>query len=77
MAKEIPKAVLKLSQTCSYKYKLILWLDFEAFMEFGENTKPKFTESLKLWKKTNIPTLARSEYRIYIADQERIIEADF
>ena len=77
MSHEIPKSVLKMSKDCHYKFHLILWLDSEPFFEFGENTKSKFTESLKLWKKVNVPTLVRSDYRIYISDSKRLIEADF
>ena len=73
---EIPKAVWNKSEDCKHVYNLILWLDEEPFIEFGANTKPAFSKLLTEWKKKELPSLARSVYRVYIATEERIIEAD-
>ena len=73
----IPKAVIKLLNTCTEEYVLVLWLDQEAFPEIREETKSDFSRELRKWKKEYLPTLARSNYRIYVRGKQKIIEADF
>jgi len=73
----IPKAVVNLVNFCKEDYQLILWLDGEAFSEFSTDSKAEFSKALKEWKRVNIPTLARSEYRIYVRGKKKLILADF
>ena len=73
----IPKAVQKLVTLCREDYQLILWLDGEAFAEFSTDSKAEFSKALKEWKCVNLPTLARSDYRIYVRGKKKLIEADF
>ena len=74
---ETPKAVINLVKCCKEDYQLILWLDGEAFAEFSTDSKAEFSKALKEWKRVNLPTLARSDYRIYIRGKKKLIEADF
>jgi hypothetical protein len=73
----IPKAVQNLVTFCREDYQLILWLDGEAFAEFSTDSKAEFSKALKEWKRVNLPTLARSEYKIYVRGKKKLIEADF
>ena len=73
----IPKAVQNLVTFCKEDYQLILWLDGEAFAEFSTDSKTEFSKALKEWKKVNLPTLARSDYRIYVRGKKKLILADF
>lgn len=73
----IPKAVQNLVTFCKEDYQLILWLDGEAFAEFSTDSKSEFSKALKDWKKVNLPTLARSDYRIYVRGKKKLILADF
>ena len=73
----IPKAVQNLVTFCKEDYQLILWLDGEAFAEFSTDSKSEFSKALKEWKKVNLPTLARSDYRIYVRGKKKLILADF
>ena len=73
----IPKAVQKLVTFCKEDYQLILWLDGEAFAEFSTDSKAEFSKALAEWKRVNLPTLARSDYRIYVRGKKKLIEADF
>ena len=73
----IPKAVQNLVTFCKEDYQLILWLDGEAFAEFSTDSKSEFSKALKEWKKVNLPTLARSDYRIYVRGKNKLIQADF
>ena len=73
----IPKAVQNLVTFCKEDYQLILWLDGEAFAEFSTDSKTEFSKALKEWKKVNLPTLARSDYRIYVRGKKKLIQADF
>jgi hypothetical protein len=73
----IPKAVINLVNFCREDYQLILWLDGEAFAEFSTNSKPEFSKALKEWKRVNLPTLSRSEYKVYVRGKKKLIEADF
>ena len=74
---ETPKAVINLVKCCKEDYQLILWLDGEAFAEFSTDCKAEFSKALKEWKRVNLPTLARSDYRIYVRGKKKLIEADF
>lgn len=73
----IPKAVIKLLNTCTEEYVLVLWLDQEAFPEIREETKADFSRELRNWKKEFLPTLERSDYKIYVRGKKKLIEADF
>ena len=73
----IPKAVQNLVTFCKEDYQLILWLDGEAFAEFSTDSKAEFSKALKEWKRVNLPTLARSDYRIYVRGKKKLILADF
>ena len=73
----IPKAVQNLVTFCKEDYQLILWLDGEAFAEFSTDSKTEFSKALKEWKRVNLPTLARSDYRIYVRGKKKMILADF
>jgi hypothetical protein len=73
----IPKAVQNLVTFCKEDYQLILWLDGEAFAEFSTDSKTEFSKALKEWKRVNLPTLSRSDYRIYVRGKKKLIEADF
>ena len=73
----IPKAVQNLVTFCREDYQLILWLDGEAFAEFSTDSKADFSKALKEWKRVNLPTLARSEYKIYVRGKKKLILADF
>jgi hypothetical protein len=73
----IPKAVQNLVTFCKEDYQLILWLDGEAFAEFSTDSKTEFSKALKEWKKVNLPTLARSDYRIYVRGNKKLILANF
>ena len=73
----IPKAVINLVNFCKEDYQLILWLDGEAFAEFSTDSKAEFSKALNDWKKVNLPTLARSEYKVYVRGKKKLIEADF
>lgn len=73
----IPKAVQNLVTFCREDYQLILWLDGEAFAEFSTDSKTEFSKALKEWKRVNLPTLSRSDYRIYVRGKKKLIEADF
>ena len=75
--KDTPKSVLNLVKCCKEDYQLILWLDGEAFAEFSTDSKTEFSKALKEWKKVNLPTLARSYYRIYVRGKQKIIQANF
>jgi hypothetical protein len=75
--KDTPKAVINLITCCKEDYQLILWLDGEAFAEFSTDSKAEFSKALKEWKRVNLPTLARSDYRIYVRGKKKLIEADF
>jgi hypothetical protein len=72
----IPKAVINLVNFCREDYQLILWLDGKAYAEFSTDSKAEFSKALKDWKKTNLPTLERSEYKIYVRGKKKLIEAD-
>ena len=72
----IPKAVVNLVNFCKEDYQLILWLDGEAFAEFSTDSKAEFSKALKEWKLFNLPTLARSDYRIYVRGKKKLILAD-
>ena len=74
---DTPKAVINLVKCCKEDYQLILWLDGEAFAEFSTDSKAEFSKALKDWKKVNLPTLARSDYRVYVRGKKKLIEADF
>ena len=73
----IPKAVINLVNFCREDYQLILWLDGQAFAEFSTDSKAEFSKALKEWKQVNLPTLARSEYKVYVRRKKKLIEADF
>jgi len=73
----IPKAVQNLVTFCKEDYQLILWLDGRAYAEFSTDSKSEFSKALAEWKKVNLPTLARSEYRIYVRGKKKMILADF
>jgi len=73
----IPKAVINLVKCCWKDYQLILWLDGEAFAEFSTNSKAEFSKALKEWKRVNLPTLSRSDYKVYVRGKKKLIEADF
>lgn len=73
----IPKAVQNLVTFCKEDYQLILWLDGMAYAEFSTDSKSEFSKALAEWKKVNLPTLARSDYRIYVRGKKKLIEADF
>jgi transposase len=73
----IPKAVIKSLNACIEEYVLVLWLDQEAFPEIREETKADFSRELKKWKKEYLPTLERSDYKIYVRGKQKVIEADF
>jgi len=73
----IPKAVQNLVTFCREDYQLILWLDGKAYAEFSTDSKAEFSKALKEWKRVNLPTLARSDYRIYVRGKKKLIEADF
>ena len=73
----IPKAVQNLVTFCKEDYQLILWLDGESFAEFSTDSKAEFSKALKEWKRVNLPTLARSDYRIYVRGKKKLILADF
>jgi len=75
--KDIPKAVQNLVTLCREDYQLILWLDGEAFAEFSTDSKAEFSKALKEWKRVNLPSLSRSEYRIYVRGKKKLILADF
>ena len=73
----IPKAALRMLYNCTEEYVLVLWLDQEPHAEIKEETKSDFSRSLAKWKKNILPTLERSEYKIYVRGKQKIIEADF
>jgi hypothetical protein len=73
----IPKAVQNLVTFCKEDYQLILWLDGKAFAEFSTDSKAEFSKALKEWKQVNLPTLSRSEYKVYVRGKKKLIEADF
>jgi transposase len=73
----IPKTALRLLYNCTEEYVLVLWLDQEPHAEIKEETKEDFSRSLAKWKKNILPTLERSEYKIYVRGKQKIIEADF
>ena len=73
----IPKAALRMLYNCTEEYVLVLWLDQEAFPEIREETKADFSRELKKWKKEYLPTLERSDYKIYVRGKQKIIEANF
>jgi len=73
----IPKAVQNLVTFCKEDYQLILWLDGRAYAEFSTDSKSEFSKALAEWKKVNLPTLARSDYRIYVRGKKKLILADF
>lgn len=73
----IPKAVENLVTFCKEDYQLILWLDGRAYAEFSTDSKAEFSKALVEWKKVNLPTLARSDYRVYVRGKKKLIEADF
>jgi hypothetical protein len=73
----IPKAVQNIVTLCRENYQLILWLDGKAYAEFSTDSKSEFSKALKDWKRVNLPTLARSDYRIYVRGKKKLIEADF
>jgi len=73
----IPKAVVNLVNFCKEDYQLILWLDGQAYAEFSTDSKVEFSKALKEWKRVNLPTLSRSEYKIYVRGKKKLIEADF
>jgi transposase len=73
----IPKAALRLLYNCTEEYVLVLWLDQEPHAEIKEENKADFSRSLAKWKKNILPTLERSEYKIYVRGKQKIIEADF
>ena len=73
----IPKAVQNLVTFCKEDYQLILWLDGRAYAEFSTDSKSEFSKALAEWKKVNLPTLARSDYRIYVRGKKKLIQADF
>ena len=73
----IPKAVIKLLNTCTEEYVLVLWLDQEPHPEIREETKADFSRELRKWKKRFLPTLERSDYKIYVKGKQKLIEADF
>ena len=73
----IPKAVQNLATFCKEDYQLILWLDGRAYAEFSTDSKSEFSKALAEWKKVNLPTLARSDYRIYVRGKKKLILADF
>ena len=73
----IPKAALRLLYNCTEEYVLVLWLDQEPHAEIKEETKADFSRELKKWKKEYLPTLERSDYKIYVRGKQKIIQADF
>jgi len=75
--KDIPKAVQNLVTLCREDYQLILWLDGKAYAEFSTDSKAEFSKALSEWKRVNLPTLARSDYKIYVRGKKKLIEADF
>jgi transposase len=72
----IPKAALRMLYNCTEEYVLVLWLDQEPHPEIKEETKEDFSRSLAKWKKNILPTLERSEYKIYVRNKKKIIESD-
>jgi len=72
----IPKAALRMLYNCTEEYVLVLWLDQEPHAEIKEETKADFSHSLAKWKKNILPTLERSEYKIYVRNKKKIIESD-
>ena len=72
----IPKAALRMLYNCTEEHVLVLWLDQEPHAEIKEETKADFSRSLAKWKKNILPTLERSEYKIYVRDKKKLIEAD-
>jgi hypothetical protein len=73
----IPKAVIKAIKDCTYDYQLIVWLEGKPYSDIEEDTKQAFSKELAYWKKNTLPSLARSDYVIYIRGKNKTILADF
>ena len=73
----IPKAVIKAFKDSKYDYQLVVWLEGKPHCDIEEDTKQAFSKELAYWKKNTLPSLARSEYIIFIRGKQKIIKADF
>jgi hypothetical protein len=70
---DIPKEIQKLVYNSIYQYSLLLWLDKQAFVEINDDDKARFDRLLKRWKTDTLPTLARSNYEVYLVKNNEII----
>jgi hypothetical protein len=73
----IPKAVIKEIKDSKYDYQLIVWLEGKPYSDIEENTKQAFSKALADWKKNTLPSLARSDYVVYVRGKNKTILADF
>lgn len=69
---DIPKEIQRLAYNSCYTYSLLLWLDKEAFVEINDDDKARFDRLLKKWKSDTLPSLARSDYRVYLVRNNEI-----
>ena len=73
----IPKAVIKAIKDSKYDYQLIVWLEGKPHSDIEEDTKQAFSKALADWKKNTLPSLARSDYVVYVRGKNKTILAEF
>jgi len=74
--KDIPRKVKFELNRSKYDYQLVVWLEGKADSDIEEDSKQAFSKALSYWKKNTLPSLARSDYVIFIRGKNKVVEID-
>jgi hypothetical protein len=69
----IPAGIIKRAAQVPQAFALFIYLDSIPYCELAETTEKAFKLSLADWRKSVLPTLARSEVRYFHRDGKRQI----
>ena len=69
----IPAGIVKRAAQVPQPFALLIYLDSIPYCEVAEKTEKAFRLSLTDWRKSVLPTLARSEVRYFYRDGSRTI----
>lgn len=69
----IPAGIVKRAAQVPQPFALFIYLDSIPYCELAEKTEKAFRLSLTDWRKSVLPTLARSDVRYFYRDGQRDI----
>lgn len=75
LAKQVPppSGVVKRAAQVPQPFALFLYLDAVPYCEIAERTEKAFSLSMADWRRSTLPSLARSDVRFFLRDNTFVI----